>query len=251
MRTLWVSLVAAVLTSWYGGQILLARALRLESLPDRCWNNPRRWARALLRAAGVRVDLEGVEHLGVDAAQVLVANHQSWFDVLALAAYLPVDYRFVAKKELAGVPVFGPAWRACGHIAIDRQDQQAAIEALERARREVHERPLSIVMYPEGTRSPTEEMLPFKKGAFVLAIKVGVPVVPVGIQGAGAVMPKGSLRIRPGTIRIRIGEPIATEGLAMKDRDVLTRRAREAVAALRRPALTADGRTGSTSKEKP
>ncbi|MBW3535932.1 MAG: 1-acyl-sn-glycerol-3-phosphate acyltransferase [Gemmatimonadetes bacterium] len=235
IRTLWVGLAAVVLTIWYGTPILFSRALRLDSLPDRCWDNPRRWARAILRAAGVRVELDGVEHLGEDSAQVLVANHESWFDVLALAGYLPVDYRFVAKKELARVPVFGPAWRACGHIAIDRRDQQAAIEALERARREVHDRPLTIVMYPEGTRTPDGELLPFKKGAFVLAIQVGVPVVPAGIVGARAVMPKGSFRIRPGTLRIRIGEPLQTEGLVMKDRDALTLRARDAVKALRRP----------------
>ena len=241
IRTLWVGLVALVLTTWYGGHILVARLLKLESLPETCWNNPRRWARALIRAAGVRVELEGVEHLCEESAQVVVANHESWFDVLALAGYLPVDYRFVAKKELSGVPIFGPAWRACGHIAIDRRDQQAAIEALERARREVHARPLTIVMYPEGTRTPTGELLPFKKGAFVLAIQVGVPVVPVGIHGARAVMPKGRLRIRPGTIRIRIGEPMTTEGLAIRDRDVLTDRARDAVAALRAPAPSADG----------
>lgn len=237
IRTLWVGLAAVALTVWYGSGILLARLLRRDTLPDRCWNNPRRWARAIIRAAGVRVEIEGLEHLGEDSAQVLVANHESWFDVLALAGYLPVDYRFVAKKELAGVPVFGPAWRACGHIAIDRRDQQAAIEALERARREVHDRPLTIVMYPEGTRTPDGELLPFKKGAFVLAIQVGVPVVPVGIEGARAVMPKGSLRVRPGTLRIRIGEPLHTEGLAMRDRDALTSRARAAVKALRRPAV--------------
>ncbi len=236
IRTMVLGVATVLLTAWYGGQILLARALGLKSLPKRCDQNPRIWARKLLRLAGARVELRGLENLSRGSAQVLVANHESWFDVLALAAYLPVDYRFVAKKELAGVPVFGPAWQACGHIAIDRKDQQAAIEALERARREVHDSPLTIIMYPEGTRSVTGELQPFKKGAFVLAIQVGVPVVPVGIRGARDVMRKGSLRVRPGTIEVNIGEPIPVEGLGFRDRDVLTRRARTAVAALRAPA---------------
>lgn len=245
MRTLWVGLVASVLTTWYGGQILLANALGLRSLPDKCWDNPRRWSRAILRAAGVEVVLEGVENLSQEDAQVLVANHESWFDVLALAGWLPVDYRFVAKKELKGIPIFGPAWQACRHIAIDRRDQQAAIDALARARRDVHEteQPLTVVMYPEGTRSPDGQLLPFKKGAFVLAIQIGVPVIPVGITGARGVMPKGSFRIRPGTIRIRIGEPISTDGLALRDRDDLTARAREAVLGLRAGSVGPGGAT--------
>lgn len=232
IRTLWVMVVAVALTVLFGSEIVAWRWLRLPGLDRRCRTRPRRWARAILRAAGVRVEMEGAEGLR-RGPQVLVANHESWFDVLVLSAYLPVDYRFVAKKELARIPIFGPAWQACGHIAIDRQDREAAIESLGEARRQVDDESPTIVMFPEGTRSPDGALHAFKKGAFVLAIQAGVPVVPAGIVGSRAVMEKGSFRVRAGTIRVRIGEPIPVEGLTHGDRNRLASTARDAVARLR------------------
>ena len=130
------------------------------------------------------------------------------------------------------MPVFGPAWRACGHISVDRHDRDAAIDALERARRRIHADDLTMVMFPEGTRSVTGALQPFKKGAFVVALQAGVPVVPVAILGSRAIMRKHAWRIRPGTIMVRVGDPISVDGLTMDDRDELVRRAWEAVQAL-------------------
>lgn len=197
-----------------------------------CERLPRRWAALLLRWSGVRVVLEGEEHIDPSTPQVLVANHVSWFDVLALAAFLPGRYVFVAKKEIARVPAFGRAVRACGHIFIDRGDRQSAVASLEAARESLERRRPTIIMFPEGTRSADGVLQPFKKGAFVLAIQAGADVVPAAISGSREIMRKGSILIRPGTVRVRFGEPIPVAAYGMEGRDELTRRSREAVAAL-------------------
>lgn len=232
IRSLRVYVTAVLGTLWYGAGILLRSAFRTRGLERACRENPRRWSRMMLRAAGVRVDFENLERVMLPEGRILVANHVSWYDVFALAAHLPVEYCFIAKKELERIPVFGPAWQACGHISIDRADLERAIQSLSEAARQIREREVTIVMFPEGTRSPTGRMRPFKKGAFVLAIEAGVPIVPVGILGSRQIMPKGSWRIRPGTIRVRVGEPIPVQGMDLGDRDRLVRTAEAAVAQL-------------------
>jgi 1-acyl-sn-glycerol-3-phosphate acyltransferase len=204
-----------------------------RNLHQACDRAARRWAEALLRAAGVRVVLEGMENLRTDSPQIVVANHQSWFDVFALAAHLPVRYRFVAKRELEGIPVFGRAWKSCGHVSVDRGNREAAIEALDQAWREVHEERLTMVLFPEGTRSPDGRLKAFKKGAFVLAVQGQVPLVPVAVVGSRDVMAKGRMRVRSGEIRVRIGAPIPTEGATLRDRNRLLQECWDAIFALK------------------
>lgn len=237
LRTAWVLLVALTLLVILGLDILIHRWLDTRWVEDRCRRRPRQWCSAILWAAGVRVRMDGMEALHRHGGgQILVANHTSWFDVFALSARLPVEYRFVAKKELARIPIFGPAWVACRHIAIDRGDREAAIRSMEEAGRQIRQERPTIVVFPEGTRSPDGDLLPFKKGAFVLAIEAGVPVVPCGIAGSRGIMAKGSALIRSGTMGIRFGEPLEVGGLGHDDRDRLTERARAAVARLRSEA---------------
>jgi 1-acyl-sn-glycerol-3-phosphate acyltransferase len=233
VNTLRVYLMGVLATIRHGFRVLWASARHSPDLHCVCMDAPRAWSGRILRAGRVDVVLEGLEHIEAAKPAVLVCNHESWFDVFALAANLPMDYRFVAKKELASVPIFGPAWRACGHISIDRSDHASAVASLDEAGHRIRKDGAVVIMFPEGTRSRTAEMLPFKKGAFVLAIKLGVPVVPIGISGSRAVMPKGSWTIRKGTIRIRVGEPIPVEGLTERDRNQLLARAREAITTLR------------------
>ena len=197
-----------------------------------CDRLTRRWVHLVLRIAGVRVRLDGSEGVDWSEPSVVVANHQSWFDVFALIGALPGHTRFVAKEELGRIPVFGPAWRRCGHVSVNRSDRTKAVESLERASRKVREDKLTLVLFPEGTRSPDGRLQAFKKGAFVLAITAGVPIVPLGIAGSRHVMPKGSFRIRPGEIRIRVGTPIPVEGLDHAHRNALLSRSRAAVVAL-------------------
>jgi 1-acyl-sn-glycerol-3-phosphate acyltransferase len=181
----------------------------------------------------VKVEMSGTENVSTDRAQVLVANHESWFDVFALAGHLPVGAKFVAKHVLERVPFFGGAWRACSHISIDRGDRTSAIQSLRDVGARIGRTGETVLMFPEGTRTTTGELQAFKKGAFVMALESRVPVVPVGISGSRDLMPKGSFRIRSGTVRVRIGEAIPVEGMSHEDRDRLTGLARDAVARLR------------------
>lgn len=232
LRNVWVYAVSVVLTAFYAGRITLLSYVWPSRLEDFCEEAPRIWSRGILRVAGVEVEVEGIENIDPERPQIVAANHASWFDVFALAAYFPGAYHFVAKQELARIPVFGRAWLSCEHIAIDRADHAAAVSSLDRAAEKIRSEDATIIMFPEGTRSPTGELQRFKKGAFVLALKAGVPVVPLAIAGSRDVMPKGSWTVRPGRIVIRIGRAIPVEGLEMKDRHALMNRSRAAVAAL-------------------
>jgi 1-acyl-sn-glycerol-3-phosphate acyltransferase len=192
------------------------------------------WSRTMLALSGVSVETRGLEeHVELDRPQVFASNHQSWYDVLSIAAVLPKRYRFVAKKELGRVPFFGPAWKAAGHISVDRGNTQAAIAALDEAGRRIKEDASSIVIFPEGTRSATGELLPFKKGGIMLALRAGVDIVPVYVQGSREVLPRDGWRVTPGPIIVHFGPPIPTAGLGSKDRDALVARVRGAIEALR------------------
>lgn len=187
---------------------------------------PRLWCRWLLRVSGVTVRLEGLEHVALDRPQVIVPNHVSWYDVLAIAGHLPKRYRFVAKQELARVPLWGRAWQAAGHIPVDRANRQIAVESLDRAGRIVREDGSSIVIFAEGTRSPTGELLEFKKGAFMLALHNGFELVPTAVVGSRDVLPKSRWRVRAGRIIVRFGSPVSTTGCSIDDRDRLMTRVR-------------------------
>ncbi len=189
----------------------------------------RNWSRSLLLVAGVRVEVEGLEHARRDRAQVLMANHQSIFDVWALMAALPVSLRFVAKGELARVPLFASACRAAGHVFIDRGRAFQATAAIRVAGERMRREGLTLVMFPEGTRSPDGSLGPFRRGTFALAIDLGAPLIPAAVVGGGAVSPPGRRSVHPGTIHVRLGEPLSMEGLELADRKDLLDRTRAAI----------------------
>jgi 1-acyl-sn-glycerol-3-phosphate acyltransferase len=155
------------------------------------------------------------------------------FDIWALAAALPGSIRFVAKEELARIPLLGPAMVAAGHVTIDRSNRARAMEAYAHAARTIRALGVSTVVFPEGTRSRTGELLPFKNAPFGLAIAAQVPLVPVYVHATFRILPKGAWRLRPQPIRLLVGEPIPTTGLTLDDRDALRERARTAMVALR------------------
>ena len=235
MRLLFLYVAGTIVTAWYACKAALYSALRMNSerLCRECDEIQRNWCRALLWLGGCRVEIEGAEYLTDGEPRIIVSNHQSWFDVFAITAHMPVRVRFATKAELGRFPIFGRAWKGCGHISIDRSDRQSAIAALAEAGRRVQEQSITIVMFAEGTRSRSGKLQPFKKGAFVLAIQGGLPVVPVAVLGTHEIMPKGTLRVRPGPIVIRVGEPIPSEGLSNEDRDSLMERTWRAVAELK------------------
>jgi len=220
-------------TIYYGARIMWAAWRKAPAGSPVFVEAPRGWSKSILWGAGVKVVLEGADVIDPDRPQILVANHSSWFDVTALTAYVPGKYKFVAKKELETVPIFGPSWQACGHISIDRGNRTKAIESIARARRTLEEERPTVIMFPEGTRSLTGEVGPFKKGAFLLALQTGVEVVPVAIIGSWQVMRKGSWLIRGGTVTVRFGQPIQVAGMGVDDRDVLIGQARAAILALK------------------
>lgn len=231
LRTCWVALAAVAMTGYYAVIILLS-SLVPAWRHQRCGHWAQRWSAVILRAAGVTVTSAGLDRVDPRRSQIVVSNHQSWFDVLALFATFPTTLRFVAKEELRSVPVFGNAIARCGHIAIDRRNRHRAIESLHRAARQLREHTLHVVMFAEGTRSPTGALQPFKKGAFVLALETRTPVLPVAVVGSRTVMRKHSYAIRSGAIEVRVGEPIEVDDLAMSDRNALRDRTRRAVAGL-------------------
>lgn len=232
IRSIWVALAGGVLPLVYSLRVVVACWRRSPGTAALCERLAAHWGRVIIRLSGVAVVLEGADQIDWDQPYIVVANHQSWFDVFAMVGYLPVRARFVAKEELERIPFFGSAWVGCGHISMNRDDRAKAIQSLESAGARVREEGLAIILFPEGTRSKDGRLLPFKKGGFVLAIQTGVPILPVGISGSRHIMPKGSFRIRKGEVRIRVGQPIPVEGLRVAQRDQLLETGRGAIQAL-------------------
>ena len=196
----------------------------------------RNWARSLLAAAGVRVRVRGLEHLDRGGPQILVANHQSYFDVWALMAVVPASLRFVAKGEIARIPLLGKAMEAAGHIFIDRDQARSARDTLRRAGRRMREGGLSLVLFPEGTRSADGELGRFLRGSFWLAIETGAPLVPVAIDGGYRVYPRGSKRVTPGRITVCLGAPISPAEAGVARPGTLMRDVRTAIEVMLREA---------------
>jgi 1-acyl-sn-glycerol-3-phosphate acyltransferase len=190
----------------------------------------RAWSWLVLKSARVRYRATYDDALRPERPAVYVANHQSQFDIPALVLAMPADFRIVAKRALMFVPIFGWVLWLAGFIFIDRGHRERAIQSLDRAAKRLR-RGTSVVIFAEGTRSPDGTLLPFKRGGFVLAIQAGVPVVPVTVQGGREVLPKGSLRIRPGTIDLHFGAPIDAGRYTYETRDALIGEARAAIAA--------------------
>jgi 1-acyl-sn-glycerol-3-phosphate acyltransferase len=193
------------------------------------------WSRGLFWACGVRVVVEGLENIDRTKPCVFVVNHQSMIDIPVLQATIPVNLHMIAKKELLAVPFLGWYMRAAGMIPIDRRSGHEAIDMLRRSALRVAGGE-SVLAFAEGTRSRTGVILPFKKGAFMLALQAGVPVVPVAIEGARKALPPDGFAVRPELIRVRVGVPIPTAplqpGAAPIARDELMERARAQVVAM-------------------
>ena len=181
-----------------------------------------------LKLVSVRITVEGLDQLDPKRTYVFTPNHQSLIEVPLLVSYLGRNPAFLAKKELFKYPIFGPGIRAIKVVPVDRSDRQSALRSAHMATSNLRTGK-SYVVYPEGTRSPDGHLLPFKKGAFMMAIDAGVPVVPITISGSTGVMPKNTIKVFPGTIRIIVHHPIETGGYSKANVDELMQRARSAV----------------------
>jgi len=187
------------------------------------------WAWTLCRLNWTRVRVVGREHARRGQAYVIMSNHQSHFDVLAFYGHWGRQFRWVMKKELRKVPVLGPATAAYGNIFIDRADRAAATASL-KAAKPLFEQGISLMVFPEGTRSIDGRMKDFKKGGFMVALDAGLPILPVSITGTHRVLPGKRLRLLPGNVRITVHPPVPTAGLGVEDRDRLVTQVREVIA---------------------
>jgi 1-acyl-sn-glycerol-3-phosphate acyltransferase len=192
----------------------------------------RGWARTILFVTGVRLRVLHLERIEAGRSAVIVANHSSMADILVLFAGLPVQIRFMAKRSVFRLPFLGWGIAAAGFIPVDRGDSVRGRVAVDVALRRLREG-RSVVVFPEETRSFDGELLPFKKGAALVAIRAGLPILPIGIVGTSRVLPRGSLRSAPGPVFLVVGEPILTLGKTDEDRNELTRVAREGIERLR------------------
>ncbi|PID71920.1 MAG: 1-acyl-sn-glycerol-3-phosphate acyltransferase [Desulfobulbus propionicus] len=181
---------------------------------------PQSWGRILCKIVGVRVTIEGLDNIEPDQTYIFVANHSSQFDIFSWQGYFPYNFRWIAKKELFTIPIFGQAMRKVGYIPIDRSKGRQALKSLDQAAKQIATG-FSVLIFPEGTRTPNGKLQEFKTGAIMLAIKSGVPVVPIGFNGSYPVLPKGRSLPQPGTITIRVGKPEKTSHYKAKDKQAL------------------------------
>jgi 1-acyl-sn-glycerol-3-phosphate acyltransferase len=226
VRTVWVWSVGIILT------LTLGTALILTSFFDRSGRRlhllAKLWAKGILSAAGVTVSVSGAENLVPESPQILAANHQGYFDIFALFSHVPLLFGWIAKKELYRIPVFAPAMRRFGNIEIDRSNRERARESLQVAAERIR-KGQSVLIFPEGTRSPDGKVKAFKKGCYHLAEASGVPVVPISISGSFEVMPKGSFRPKPGAIHLVIGQPMRVGSISGQGSNVFLNSLRKAV----------------------
>ncbi len=165
------------------------------------------WARGLIRFWGVELEVHGAEHMDPSRSYVVMANHSSYVDIVALFLALPVIPGFLAKRELTRVPFLGQALRSGGHVVVDRGKRAHAVQAIAEAAEQVRGGK-TVLIFPEGTRGSSDTVGSFKKGGFFLAKAAGVEILPVGVRGSRAIFPRGSLLVRPGRVQVYIGEPI-------------------------------------------
>ena len=220
MRTFFTGITVAVMTILLAPTAAMGRLFRNDDVQRRlglwCMQT---WARAICRAAGVRIVTHGAEHILAERGAVYASNHVSWFDIFAIAAVLP-RYTFVAKAELRQIPIFGWGAEACGVVFLERDNRSSAFDAYQTIAAKVSAG-LSVVVCPEGTRGDSYALRSYKKGPFVLAIAAGAPVVPVVVYGAREIMPRGTWRVRSGVVHIHFLPALETTGYDYEHRHEL------------------------------
>ena len=186
------------------------------------------WGKSILVVSRVKVSVKGLSNIDPASPYIYMANHQSNFDIPVLLGHLTVQFRWLAKMELFKIPVFGRAMRKAGYISIDRHHRESAFDSLKVAANKIKSG-VSVLIFPEGTRSRDGNIRPFKKGGFVMAIDSGVPIVPVVITGTRAIMPKGKFRVYPGHVSMVIHKPIGTSTYTRETKEALMESVRRVI----------------------
>ena len=189
----------------------------------------RTWSWLILKTSGIRVRVEGLEHVHPSGTAIYCVNHQSAMDIPVLFVNLPVQFRFVAKRSLFNLPFMGWHLRRSGHIPVDRDRPQQAMKSMKRVAQEIREGK-SVMLFPEGHRSRDGQLLPFKAGSFYIAILSGVPIVPITINGTPWVLKPDTYHVRSGQTEMIVHPAISTQGLTLHDVDTLSQKVRDAIA---------------------
>jgi 1-acyl-sn-glycerol-3-phosphate acyltransferase len=186
------------------------------------------WGRGILFVSRIRVTVEGLAQIDPLRSYIYMSNHQSNFDIPVLLAHLPVQFRWLAKAELFKIPIFGRAMRGAGYVRIDRFNRESAIDSINEAAAKMKDG-VSVMIFPEGTRSRDGNISPFKKGGFVMAVDSGVPIVPIILRGTLPIMGKSSLRINTGDVSLQIEKPIETTGYTRETKNNLIEMVRSVI----------------------
>jgi 1-acyl-sn-glycerol-3-phosphate acyltransferase len=226
IRTLYV-------TIWVGFATLVAGTLVIVLSFFVRSGNPlhkiaRLWGKSILVVSRIKVSVKGLSNIDPSSPYIYMPNHQSNFDIPVLLGHLTVQFRWLAKMELFKIPIFGHAMRKAGYISIDRYHHESAIESLKVAANKI-KNGVSVLIFPEGTRSRDGKIRPFKKGGFVMAIDSGVPIVPVVITGTRTIMPKGKFRVYPGHVNMVIHKPIGTSTYTRETKEALMESVRRVI----------------------
>jgi 1-acyl-sn-glycerol-3-phosphate acyltransferase len=239
-QTVFIILWVLLLTAYFAPAIVVSSFFGLTA--QSAHRLGRLWARSILFGSRVNVTVKGLKHISPAQSYIYMSNHQSNFDIPVLLGCLPVQFRWLAKAELFKIPVFGRSMRVCGYISIDRSDRQSAIRSLKLAAEAIRGG-VSVMIFPEGTRSRDGAIRPFKKGGFVLAIESGVPIVPVVLHHTFAIMSKDSFRIVPQDVVLEILEPIDTSGISYDQKEALMDRVRRRICEAFQSDVNKDGTT--------
>jgi 1-acyl-sn-glycerol-3-phosphate acyltransferase len=226
LRTIWVVFVALVVTIPLATMVMLIAFVRSTSpVIDAII---RVWARSLVRAAGIDLRTERMETVDRDQRYILVANHYSYFDIPVIIAAVPQPIRFMAKISLFKIPIFGWALGRAGFIPIDRKNRRTAVKSFELAAQRIR-KGNTIVVFPEEGRSRNRQMRPFQRGGFLLALKSELPILPMAIDGTYDVFRVGATRITPAPVTLKVGEPIATLGRSVREKEQLAEQSRSQI----------------------
>lgn len=226
LRTIWAAVAAVFVTIPVASAVIVLTFLS-SSTRAIDWLI-RLWARSLVASAGIDLHIENAATLDPGQRYILVANHYSYYDIPCILAAVPQPIRFMAKVSLFKIPIFGWSLARAGFIPIDRKNRRTAVKSFDLAAERIR-RGNTIVIFPEEGRSRNREMRPFQRGAFLLALKSELPVVPMAIDGTYEVFGVGAKRIKPGRVTLKIGTPIPTEGATLKDKERLATASRSQI----------------------